>query len=309
MIKNWQAKKKPKLKFVKTVYQFSDNFPKFSSLFSSFYPFFYRQERKKYSKLSEFLIHKYGESAIFNIRNEFGIEELDFKIEFHFTNIDDCLLYDRFSEGEYYDRELTHYILKNFKNGMSFLDVGANIGYFTLLAASLTENGTVWSIEANPKIYAQLLRNVEINNFTNVKLFNIAAGNKKSMVKMDQKFGLYSQGTIIHEKTSQLLVEGDIEVKMERLDSIINTDMDIIKMDIEGSEALAIEGMSNLLSNRRWRNFIVEFNPAYNRELLLRSIPKGTRFNKILSNGELHPISPTEILNYKSTINVCVLIS
>lgn len=305
--KEFVSQKRPKLKFVKTVYQLSETFPKLTGLFGVLYPIFLKHEMKKYRQLSEFLMRKYGESAIFNINNDFGIEGLDFKIEFHFSNIDDCLLYDWFSEGEYYESEVTNYIIKNFKDGMSFLDVGANLGYFTLLAASLSANGTVWSIEANPKMYAELKRNVEINRFKNVKLFNIAAGNKKSLVKMDQKSGLYSQGTIVHEKTSQLLDKGDVDVEMERLDSIIDTDLDFIKMDIEGSEGIAIERMSNFFSKRIWRNFIVEFNPAYSRELLLQSIPTGAKFNRILSNGELLPISISEIRNFESSVNVCVL--
>ena len=299
--------KGPNLKFVKRIYDTSDKFPKLTGLFSWLYPLFFKHEIKKYRQLSEFLIHKYGETAIFNIGNEFGIESLDFKMEFHFSNMDDCLLYDRFSEGEYYENEVTNYILKNFKKGMSFLDVGANLGYFTLLAASLSETGTVWSIEANPRVYAELRRNVEINDFKNVKLFNIAAGDKKSVVKMDLKSGLYSHGTITYEKTSRLLDKGDIDVEMERLDSIVNADLDFIKMDIEGSEGITLRGMSNLFSNRIWKNLIVEFSPSYDRQLLLQSIPTGAKLNRILNNGELLPTSASEILNLKATVNLCVL--
>ena len=305
--KKFVGKKGPRLKFVKRVYDISDKFPRLTGLVSWLYPLFSKHEIKKYHQLSEFLMHKYGESAIFNISSEFGIESLDFKIEFHFSKIDDCLLYDRFSEGEYYESEVTNYIIKNFKEGMSFMDVGANLGYFTLLSASLSETGTVWSIEANPTMYAELRRNVEINNFKNVKLFNIAAGNKKSVVKMDQKSGLYSQGTIMYEKTSRLLDMGDINVEMERLDSIVNTDLDFIKMDIEGSEGIALEGMSNLFSNRIWQNLIVEFNPAYDRELLFQSIPTGAKLNRILSNGELLPLSMSDLRNFRATVNLCVL--
>lgn len=300
-------RERPKLNFVKSVYNISEKYPRLTGLFGFIYPLFSKHEIRRYHQLSEFLVHKYGESAIFNISDEFGIEHLDFKIEFHFSNIDDCLLYDRFSEGEYYENEVTNYIIKNFKEGMSFLDVGANIGYFTLLAASLSETGTVWSIEANPKVYAELQRNIEINSLKNVKSFNIAAGNKKSVVKMDQKSGLYSHGTIMYEKTAHLLDKGDIDVEMERLDNIVNTDVDFIKMDIEGSEGIALRGMSNLFSNRIWHNLIVEFNPAYDRELLLQSIPTGAKLNRILSNGELLPTSASEILNLKASVNLVVL--
>lgn len=118
------------------------------------------------------------------------------------------------------------------------VDVGANVGYFSVLAASIVgPTGRVVAIEASPSVFATLKRNVELNKVTNVRMLNIAAADAGGVVEV------YA-GPNTNVGTTSLLawrggiLEGKVEAR-PLIDVLREAGLDaikLIKIDVEGFE-------------------------------------------------------------------------
>src|SRR5262249_59237800 len=74
-----------------------------------------------------------------------------------------------------WEPDITALIKRRLRLGNCFVDIGANIGYFTLLAArQVGTTGRVVSIEASPAVYSPLTANVRRNRLTQVRALNVA---------------------------------------------------------------------------------------------------------------------------------------
>lgn len=146
--------------------------------------------------------------------------------------------------------------------GFKVLDVGANVGLYTGIAASqIGSNGVVIAVEPHPESFKYLNIMCERNHFANVRAFNVAAGDSCRKIalfltdenKADSR--IYdATGTRAHIET-QMVVLDDLlqEQKVDRLD--------IIKMDIQGAEGLALAGLRNTLKNSSSLVVFSEFWP------------------------------------------------
>lgn len=131
--------------------------------------------------------------------------------------------------------------------GVMALDVGANIGIYTIEWARLmTDWGVVLSFEPQERIYYALAGNVAINNLFNAKVFNKAIGDRCKVIEIPapdyqqpgQFGGLNLQGkTDIGQK-----IEGRAPIEMVSIDSIGLNRVDFIKIDVEGMEPEVIAG-------------------------------------------------------------------
>ncbi|MBP6469996.1 MAG: FkbM family methyltransferase [Chloroflexi bacterium] len=165
-------------------------------------------------------------------------------------------------------RELTYepYVTEEFRHllrpGMTFLDVGANIGYFTLLAARLVqESGHVYAFEPNPGNCVSLRQSLTENGFNHVTLFQNAAA-EKAQTLIFSGGGADSNGRIINE--SEPMAQ---EFALPRVEAVVLDDVladvariDVVKMDIEGAEPRAWEGMQQLIAKHR-PVLVMEFAP------------------------------------------------
>lgn len=145
-----------------------------------------------------------------------------------------------------YENAETKLFESHINEGDVVIDLGANIGYYTLIATKLVGvNGIVYAFEPDPTNFSFLKKSVEINNYKNVICEQKAVSNENGKIKLFlHKFqtGAY---TIVGEGKNY------IEVEMVKLDEYFkdkNNRVDIIKMDIEGAERLALEGMQKILS-------------------------------------------------------------
>jgi FkbM family methyltransferase len=129
------------------------------------------------------------------------------------------------------------------------LDVGANIGYFSLLASQLVgPAGKVISIEASPKIHALLSENIAMNGITNVRAVNLAAAYEEG------EMSIYAADDANIGSSSTIPVEGNTRtgtVKAMSLHAIATPDelarVRLIKIDIEGAEQPVVRSiMENL---------------------------------------------------------------
>lgn len=151
--------------------------------------------------------------------------------------------------------------------GDAFVDVGANIGYFTLLASVLVgRNGEVIAVEPNPGARARLERNVSLNRLTNVRVVEAALSDRAGELTLHL-------GPADNSGLSSFRVPRDsarsIAVAVRTLDSLVTLDARpraIVKIDVEGAELQVLRGMRETLRRAR-PDLIVEISPQFLTEL------------------------------------------
>lgn len=148
------------------------------------------------------------------------------------------------------------------KPNMRAVDIGAHIGYFTVMMADLAgEGGRVFAFEPEPKNFELLSKNIALNRFSNVSLHNLALGDKSGERELfTDNFNLgnpsFARKNIPRESTGE-----GIDVSVKTLDEILpaGEQIDFIKIDVQGAEALALAGAKQTLG--RVKAMIVEFWP------------------------------------------------
>lgn len=157
----------------------------------------------------------------------------------------------------------TESIQKEIKNGDIVLDIGANIGYYTLIFAKLVgESGRVYAFEPEPNNFALLKKNVEINGYQNVILVQKAVSNKSGKTNL-YLHKISGGGHRIFQAPEN---SNFIEIDVTSLDDYfknVNVIIDFMKVDVEGSEVGVIEGMSTLLQKSKNLKIMTEFIPSF----------------------------------------------
>jgi FkbM family methyltransferase len=158
----------------------------------------------------------------------------------------------------YFERGLTHTVLKMLKPGMVFFDIGAHFGYYSLLASKLVgDTGSVHSFEPTPSTFEVLKQNTASKR--NVKTNNLAMWSEPTIVKFRDYGVTFSAFNSINEDTVQDFMRDDIlgaerDVRATTIDEYVassNATPDFIKLDAEGAEMNIIEGMQNTLHRSR----------------------------------------------------------
>lgn len=146
------------------------------------------------------------------------------------------------------------------------VDVGANVGYFTLIAAQLVgDTGRVWAFEPDPDAFDLLRRNVELNGYKNVTLVPKAIGSTPGTLR------LFRHPT--NRGDHRIYDPGDereaVEVEVTTLDQYFAeaSRVDLIKMDIQGAECAAIAGAGKTLERGDDTVLIMEYTPQYIRQM------------------------------------------
>ncbi len=149
--------------------------------------------------------------------------------------------------GRGYEPEETAFIAGALAPGMSFLDVGANVGYFTCLAArAVGPAGKVWAFEPDPRNFRLLARAVRSNRLGNVTAVRAAASDRTGAVKLYPS--LVNHGD--HRTYDPGAGRRGFRVRAWSLDEFFGDpppSIDFIKMDIQGAEPVALRGMPRLL--------------------------------------------------------------
>jgi len=166
----------------------------------------------------------------------------------------------------------TELFKETIKKGDRVLDLGANLGYFSLLAAS--KGCEVWAVEPESENYKYLCKNFNLNAFKDYKIIQAAVGDKGGEIKLfkcgyDSGHHTIKQANGIKEYKEADYQEQTEIVPMERIDYFVKDmgGVDIIKMDIEGAEALAFQGMSETICKNKNLKMFIEYFPFLIRKM------------------------------------------
>lgn len=143
-----------------------------------------------------------------------------------------------------------------------FVDIGANIGSYTVLASGHVGTNT-FSFEPVPSTFSHLINNISINQIADkVKAFNIALGSQKGNIDFTSSYD-----TVNHVANKD--ETNTIRVPIETLDNILQNQKApiLLKIDVEGFETEVIKGASITLNQNSLKAIIIELNGS------------GTRYN------------------------------
>jgi FkbM family methyltransferase len=165
-----------------------------------------------------------------------------------------------------WEPDLTMYIRDRLKPGDTFIDVGANIGYFALLAArAVGETGSVVAIEAAPRIADELRHHVELNDAHNVRILNKAASDRDGTITIyagpEHNIGLTTT-------QSGRGLPAEAEINAHPLHALIEHDETMktrmVKIDVEGGEPAVLAGMSTWLDGAPQDvEILIELSPLW----------------------------------------------
>lgn len=222
-------------------------------------PFYYTA-----GKISKIMrnFQKYQDDKIIKSDNEYWdrlFKEKDFfeftlnndvKINLYKDSVLSRLIYDGF------EKEETDYLTKTLKQGDIFVDIGTNIGLFSLLASKIVgDEGKVICYEPAPSTFGRLIENVKINNFNNIDTRNIGLSDKRDELTFyTSKNGYDAWNSFAPSQDNKL--ESSIQVPVSTLDAELK-DIDklkikLVKIDVEGWEKFVLFG---------GKDFFMNFNP------------------------------------------------
>jgi FkbM family methyltransferase len=167
-----------------------------------------------------------------------------------------------------YEAHLTRYFADHLRAGSVFVDVGANCGYFSLLAAGLTgASGRIFAFEPNPPVFDELSRHVQLNSVGDrVRMFKLALSDARvegvPLFVSPLQSGLST--FITQRATSEQCFgrPGTVSVETVTFDEWREHEsadhVDLMKIDVEGFEAQVLAGMIRSLRARRIRRIVCE---------------------------------------------------
>ncbi len=159
-----------------------------------------------------------------------------------------------------WEHEVTHFISPRVRPGMTVLDVGGDIGYFTLLfSLRVGRTGRVLVFEPMSQVRSYLERNIALNHLQNTQVCSFALADRPGTAILESPFKL---SAINLHKTVR--APEDVEVEMKVYDrwavEASVGQVDLVKIDIEGAELAALQGMAGMICDYR-PAVLVEIHP------------------------------------------------
>jgi FkbM family methyltransferase len=199
------------------------------------------------------------------------------------------------------------------KPGTCVIDVGANVGVFTVsLGSALRSSGTAWAFEPLPSNVERLKQNIRLNDLGNVTVYPLALGNRKGEVifHLSDDPAFHSIVAVAPRRDSGRTVK----VRIDRLDNIWHEagcpPVSLIKIDVEGAELQVLEGAQDLILRNKPDLLLEANSPDHLATLVNWLAPRGytyfqppgfTSWNYLFTAGEPAPRSrePLRLFNFR----------
>jgi len=197
-----------------------------------------------------------------------------------------------------------------------FVDVGANHGEFSITAARVAKNGKIIAFEPVVEYRERLLENIRINKFRNIQVVPVALGDQAGELPIYDQPGNFTDGTrneglpTLFSSESRHHAREVVPVK--RLDDVLFeldvSRVDLIKLDIEGAEWMALRGAVNTLARYR-PVLILEIGretcraAGYEPKAFVEWLSSlGYRIEKIVANGVTQPIEAAQLGDFQNVV-------
>jgi len=215
-----------------------------------------------------------------------------------------------FLVGESHEPHVTKLIEKTVKKGNIVFDLGANIGWHTLRFSKMVgKEGHVYAFEPDPTTFEVLKKNMELNNIDNVSIFQQAVSDSIGTTTLhicESQDG----STTIMDVTKNPNFTQEAIVNVTTLDTFCQDHgiiPNFIKMDIEGAELKAINGMTNILNSSLDLKIIMEIQPVFRLKKLAEIFENNNMIiNKIDKNGDHHFVKNKELFDGKNILDVFI---
>jgi FkbM family methyltransferase len=202
-----------------------------------------------------------------------------------------------------WEPDITRLLFSLVQPGMRVVDVGANMGYFSLLLAErIGPNGLLWAFEPEPRNFQLLEWNLDVNGFTQrSKALRVAALDRRGEVRLWQNpVNLGGHSVLTGDSPD---VPGQVlTVDAAPLDDFIDAAIDVMKIDAEGSEPLIWDGMRRIIDRSPRLRVLLEFDPTQirgkgrdPRAFLRRIREDGFEIKRIRFNATLAPCTDDEL--------------
>lgn len=202
---------------------------------------------------------------LFKMVDPKGIIEISIQGNKMYVNSQDKVIVPQLLTQGVWEKYETELFSSSLKRGDVVLDIGANFGYFSIIAAKQVGNqGKVYAFEPEPDNYQLLVKNIELNGYTNIIPIQKAVSNRNGKLKLfldkiNWGGSSFSEDNILPQK------EGFIEVETTILDDFFENEVkdsrvNFIKLDVEGAEGLVLEGAAKILQNNDLK-ILMEFWP------------------------------------------------
>lgn len=228
-------------------------------------------------------------------------------LKIHFGSIRHLLMvYNEVFIKKCYDCEISE--------NPTIIDAGANIGLSTIFFKLKYPNAKILAFEPHPETFQKLKKNVEGNNLKNVEIYNVALGMEEKMIKF---FGSSDMPTAdigmssikqhveyFHSKKGDTI---EIDVPCKKLSTFINMDIDLLKLDVEGSENEVFIDLSDKLSIIE--NIVMEYHYHFtysNNPLskIIHLMEKNSHLYKIFPNSDSMKLEKEATYTIKSKKDV-----
>jgi FkbM family methyltransferase len=196
-----------------------------------------------------------------------------------------------------FEPEESAHVTSYLKRGMTFVDVGANVGYYTLMAASLVgQDGLVIAFEPSPYAFGRLQETIDSNSISQVRA--ICAGLAEQAGEIDLFVPIQSGNY-----TPTMVPNGGgraVRVPIETLDDYLRRNaietVDLMKIDVEGFEPNILMGAKSYLERHKIKALLCEFNEDW----LNANKSSGDSLFRLISSFGYKPINPRRELRFQN---------
>jgi FkbM family methyltransferase len=163
-----------------------------------------------------------------------------------------------------YEEATTQLFRQLLQPGMVVVDVGANVGYFSLLSADqVGPTGMVYAFEPEPVNHSLLQKNIDLNAYSNILAMQMAVSNTSGCIEFFLS-ELDSGSHSIYQEGARGVAD-KLSVTSTTLDSFLEElgwpNIDLVKIDVEGAELAVLEGMESSIQRSSCLTLILEYCP------------------------------------------------